>query len=187
MSDPKEFPVAIFLHEDDSDFSCVKSDGAIEYTRGDVVSQRVQSLIADRGKLEKQLAASKDREAQQLEAIQTLAGAGNVSPAELVQLGVGHVTENPDWEPGDDPRKRYAFNALDLEDLADMTQAAMHKQATVAKFRQLKQHFQSHQHGVTFLLNQLAAMARKNHLTPDDFDKLRDIRDQVSDMIGRTI
>lgn len=161
-----------------------------KYVRQDIHQKAVNAaydVTEKLGRAKLELASAKRRETQMLEAIAILAGAGNVSPTELAQLGVGRVVQNPHWKPGDDPRNRYAFMAMDLNDLADMNERAMREQATVAKFRQLKQHFTTHQRAVSYLLDQVDNMATKNSLTGKDLDKLRTLRGDLADLIGRKL
>lgn len=150
-----------------------------KYIRKDIHGERMRSVIAEREDLRKQLEASKRREEQQLEAITVLANQGGTSPTELAQLGVGNVIENPNWKTGDDPATRYSFVSIDLSDLAQMTNNAMHQQATVAKFRQLKDHFVTHQRAVSYLLDELQKGAGAN--------RVGDIRRQLQIMIAREI
>ncbi len=169
------------------------ADGASapEYLRRDVHGKRMQAVISEREEIkrdmQREIDAGKRREVQQLEAIAILAGAGNVSPSELVQLGVGRVVENPNWSQGDDPRKRYSFTPMSLDDLRDMSEAAMRQQATVAKFRQIKDHFQQHQKAVSYVLDHIQKLTGKNKITGQDRDDLRNLRDTLSGMIGRNI
>lgn len=116
------------------------------------------------------------------EAVSYLAERAKVSPEEMAQLGLGTVI------PGD--RKKGEGDTFvfgDLEDMKDAIDFAMHNQATVAKFRQLKEHFVKHQQAVTILLDQISAVTRKNTITAEDHNRLRNMREALSSLIRRTI
>lgn len=157
------------------------------YIRADIHGERMRAVIAEREEARSTISKMMRTEADHLEAIAILAGAGNVSPAELVQLGVGRVIQNPMWKEGDDPRNRYAFSVLDLNDLRDMNENAMRQQATTAKFRQIKQHFKAHQQSVSYVLDHIQKIMGKNQITGQDRDDLRNLRDQLTDLAGRKV
>ena len=114
----------------------------------------------------------------QRDVVQLMCERAEASPEEIAQLGVGRFV------PGD--KKRGIEDRIEyytLDDLATIAEDAMKRQATQAKFRQLKQHFVKHQQAVTVLLDQLNELAGKNVLTTMDIEKFRRVRDELSLMI----
>lgn len=102
-------------------------------------------------------------------------------PVELAQLGVATLVRPDDEEA----KPAVVFRPLD--DLVQMTADAMKQQATVAKFRQLKEHFLAHQQGVSIILDKIDALARKNVLTTSDMQSVKDLRVELSNLIRRAL
>ena len=119
------------------------------------------------------------------EAIMLLASRCDIKPAELAQLGVGTLI--PAHKDANGKQHPATIQFASLDDLLTMTNAAMKEQATVAKFRQLKQHFQSHQWACTGLLNELEKLGRKNYLTTEDLRKFQATREEFSGIIRRKV
>lgn len=101
--------------------------------------------------------------------------------ATLAQLGLATLV--PAAKEGEKPT--VLFQALD--DLLTMTNDAMKDQATVAKFRLIKGQFIAHQAAVTAILDRINALGKKNVITTVDIMSLREIRSDLSAMIGREI
>jgi len=112
-------------------------------------------------------------------ALNILVDRGVVPIEEFVQMGLIRATR--------DQHNELHPVKMDMTDLRDQLHQADHKQATVAKFRNLKQAFLQYQKGTAIILNDLDKLCRANHVTPHDIRMLRDIRDQVSDLIGREL
>lgn len=75
---------------------------------------------------------------------------------------------------------RHGEEKRDLEKFNDA-------QAARAMSRQTKGHFQAYQKAVGVILDQLDTLGQKNHVTKEDLRKLRDLRKDLSDQLGRTI
>lgn len=103
-----------------------------------------------------------------------------ISAIELSQLGLGTFI------PGDKDKSPMCVLGT-LEDAKDAIDFTMKNQATAAKFRQLKEHFQQHQQAVTVLLGELNRIGARNHVTKEDMRKIRELRDTLSGLIGRSI
>lgn len=103
-----------------------------------------------------------------------------ISAIELSQLGLGTFI------PGDKDKSPMCVLGS-LEDAKDAIEFTMKNQATAAKFRQLKAHFQQHQQAVTVLLDELNRLGARNHVTKEDLRKIRELRDTLSGLIGRSI
>lgn len=103
-----------------------------------------------------------------------------ISAIELSQLGLGTFIAG-------DKDKSPVCVLGSLEDAKDAIDFTMKNQATAAKFRQLKAHFQQHQQAVTVLLDELNRLGARNHVTKEDLRKIRELRDILSGLIGRSI
>lgn len=103
-----------------------------------------------------------------------------ISAIELSQLGLGPFI------PGDKEKSPMCVLGT-LEDAKDAIDFTMKNQATAAKFRQLKAHFHQHQQAVTVLLDELNRLGARNHVTKEDLRKIRELRDTLSGLIGRSI
>lgn len=114
--------------------------------------------------------------------VMLLAERAKASVQELAQLGLARLVMEEI-----DGKQVPVAHAISLDDLIDMGDSAMRQQATVAQFRQLKQHFVTHQRATTHLLDRITSMTRKNYLDAADMDKLRHLRSELSGMIGREL
>lgn len=99
---------------------------------------------------------------------------------EAAQHGVGELVKDMNG-------KVIGITPLSLDDLKQMSDMAMKQQATVAKFRQIKSHFVTHQRAVSELLALTEPLARKNFLSTSDMRFFQDIRRQISELISRGI
>lgn len=75
---------------------------------------------------------------------------------------------------------RHGEEKRDLEKFNDA-------QAARAMSRQTKGHFQAYQSAVKVILDRLDTIGQGNHVTKEDLRKLRDLRNDLSDQLGRTI
>lgn len=114
------------------------------------------------------------------DAVELFADRAGATPEELAQLNLGTLIPGRDGKPD-------SFVFGDLEDAKSSIDFAMKNQATVAKFRQLKEHFVKHQQAVTILLDKIEAVTRKNRITAEDHNALRGLRDTLSQLIRRSI
>jgi len=113
------------------------------------------------------------------EGVMLLAERAKASVQELAQLGLARLVKDEEGRP--------VAHAINLDDLIDMGESAMRQQATVAQFRQLKGHFVVHQRAVSYLLERITSMTRKNYLDAADMDQLRRLRAELGAMIGRDL
>lgn len=60
-------------------------------------------------------------------------------------------------------------------------------QAARAMSRSTKQHFVAYQHAVKMILDRIDELGQKNHVTKEDLRKLRQLREDLSAQINRTI
>lgn len=131
-------------------------------------------------------AAERERDLARLQvhayrdAVELFASRAGATPEELAQHNLGTLIPGEGGKPD-----QFVFG--DLEDAKSSIDFAMKNQATVAKFRQLKEHFVKHQQAVTIMLDQITAITRKNRITAEDHNKLRGMRDALSTLIRRAI
>lgn len=102
------------------------------------------------------------------------------NPVEMAQLNVGKLVVT-----GEGEKNILLFHSLN--DLADASEHAMKRQATVAKFRQLKGHFVQHQRAVTHILDRLDGLGKKNYVSGEDMNKLRAVRSELAFIIRREL
>lgn len=143
-------------------------------------ADRIKSLGDQVAGLEAELDRARARELHLLDACRIFAERANVSPQEIAQLGVATLVQVEKGKPA-----IVQWNTL--EDLVDASNFAMKQQATVAKFRQLKEHFVTHQQAVSWLLDRLDTLARKNSLTTVDLETFGQIRRDLEGMVRRRL
>lgn len=114
------------------------------------------------------------------DAVKMLVERGALSPIEVAQLNLGTFIPGVDGLP---PTIEFG----DVTEGKTSIDFGMKSQATEAKYRQTKEHFQRYQAAVTFMLDQLNGLGQKNHVTKEDLRKLRDIRTNLSLQLKRTI
>jgi hypothetical protein len=121
----------------------------------------------------------KDR-ARMLAGVEQLMVNHKVSIEEMQQLNLGVIVKDADG-------KSKAFVPYTLEDAKQMLMASDNDQAAVARFRQLKQHFVTHQRAVSFILDRIRHLTQKNRVTAKDVKALRDVRHDLESLIGRAL
>jgi hypothetical protein len=100
-----------------------------------------------------------------------------VSVDEIIQLGlaVGH------GQPGN-----VATVPFNPNDPAHVLLGDVSGKATEAKFRNLKAAFRNHKLGVEALLAEMDDLGKRNHLSREDYRKLRSVRDRLRSYIAGT-
>lgn len=157
------------------------------HTRGMVELEeklaKAHALVADavraRQSLEKERDALRWRVLNASDGIKLLAERAGASAQELAQLGLATYVKDAQGNPF------VVFSTLD--DLAEASESEMKHQATTAKFRQLKAHFVTHQRAVSLLLDQLNTVTKRNAVSAQDVQRLRDLRGDLSAMIKREL
>jgi len=90
-----------------------------------------------------------------------------VSLTELVQVGI----------------MREDGSRLDTNDKRDSLMIADNKQATTAKFRQVKAHLRNLRQGVNMLVDEIDRLTSKNSIKTSDLNRLREVRAEISKLI----
>lgn len=141
--------------------------------------QRLEASRNERKQLEKERDAMRWRLLNATDGIMLLADRAGATVQELAQLGLATYVKDKAGNA------HAVFSTLD--DLAEASDSEMKHQATTAKFRQLKQHFVTHQRTVTVLLDRLKSVTMRNTISKEDVQSLRDLRDDLSATIRREI
>lgn len=156
-------------------------------TSRDKESDRADALALD-AKAAKEAAAEAKRIAgltlKQFEiyqdAVKMLVERGALSPIEVAQLNLGTFIPGVDGLP---PTIEFG----DVTEGKTSIDFGMKSQATEAKYRQTKEHFQRYQGAVRFMLDQIDTLGKANHVTKEDLRKLRQLREDLSAQIKRSI
>ncbi len=114
------------------------------------------------------------------DAVKMLVERGAISAIEVAQLNLGrYVPGAEDLPPTIEfEAPTHGKSAVDF---------GMKSQASEAKFRQVKQHFQQYQAAVSKILDGLNEIGRKNAVTKEDIRRLRELRETVSNILMRSI
>jgi hypothetical protein len=144
------------------------------------MADAITHLNAEVSDLRGQLDAARSRELHLIDAIAICAVRANMPAEELAQLGVAQLVKGENGEPD-------GVSWYTLDDLVVASSFAMKQQATVAKFRQLKDHFVVHQRAVTAILDKLQELSRRNYLTATDLRDVQALREDLAHLIKRKI
>lgn len=116
------------------------------------------------------------------DAVKMLVERGALSAVEVAQLNLGtFIPANAD--AGLPPSIEFG----DVTEGKTSIDFGMKSQATEAKYRQTKEHFQRYQSAVGVMLDRLNDLGKANHVTKEDLRKLRQLREDLSAQIKRTI
>lgn len=116
------------------------------------------------------------------DAVKMLVERGALSAIECAQLNLGtFIPANK--EAGLPPSIQFG----DVTEGKTSVDFGMKSQATEAKYRQTKEHFQRYQSAVGVMLDRLNDLGKANHVTKEDLRKLRELRLDLSKQIKRTI
>lgn len=114
------------------------------------------------------------------DAVKMLVERGAISAIEVAQLNLGRYVPGVEGLPPtvEFETPTHGKSAVDF---------GMKPQATEAKFRQVKQYFQQYQDAVKTILDTLNGLEKKNVVTTEDLRKVRKLRQDLSDILGRSI
>ena len=116
------------------------------------------------------------------DAVKMLVERGAISPIEVAQLNLGTYIPG-DKQSGLAPTVEFG-TVVEGKASIDFGQKS---QATEAKYRILKGHFQAYQVAIGIMLDRLNDLSKSNHVTKEDLRKLRGLREELSIQIKRTI
>lgn len=114
------------------------------------------------------------------DAVKMLVERGALSAIECAQLNLGTFIPGVDGLP---PSIEFG----DVTEGKTSVDFGMKSQATEAKYRQTKEHFQRYQSAVGVMLDRLNDLGKANHVTKEDLRKLRELRLDLSKQIKRSI
>lgn len=155
--------------------------------------------VANAEDLAEQLAAEKIRHADCQRRLQaTLTALDNSrGEAERLQAEVDRKSSMPGdhryWEgryrdeAAECDRLRAALANAEMDGPKRTLEKANDAQAARAMSRSTKQHFVAYQHAVKMILDRIDELGQKNHVTKEDLRKLRQLWEDLSAQINRTI
>ena len=116
------------------------------------------------------------------DSVKMLVGRGAISAIEVAQLNLGTYIPG-DKQSGLAPTVEFG-TVVEGKASIDF---GMKSQATEAKYRILKGHFQAYQAAISIMLDRMNDLSKSNHVTKEDLRKLRGLREELSIQIKRTI
>ena len=116
------------------------------------------------------------------DAARSLLERANCSPEEANQLGIaGFKIEIIDG------KQVATMGEFDFHDMREMLMHSDLDKATKAQFRIVKKCFVDYQNAIKVILDRMEKLGKKNHVSREDYRKLRELREDLSNTIRRPI